>query len=270
MQRPNISYELVLITPDVAADLLNKNIKNRKINRRKVNQYAKDMINGDFQYNGHTVCISNKDVLLDGQQRLTASVQTDLPFWTLLIQGLDESVMTTIDSGRTRTYSDRLKIRGYTNYTFLASALTHICMIAQGTPKNVGISPAQLDKVLEAHPLLADSVAFVKHTYPKTDSILSAVHYIGKATGHEEKANEFIRTWKDGQINYKDDPVVFVRELFHQDAHRLKKMTTVTKQRLIVLSWNKFKDSLPLTDANVDDEPYSIEGWDTTKANFTE
>lgn len=270
MKIPNMSYELVLITPDVAANLLNKNIKNRKINRRKVNQYARDMINGDFQYNGHTICISNKDVLLDGQQRLTACVQTGLSFWTILVQGLDESTMTTIDSGRTRTYSDRLKIRGYTNYTFLASSLTHSCMIAKGTPKNTGISPIQLDKVLAAHPLIADSVAFARRTFPKADSILAAVHYIGKATGHEEKANEFIRTWKDGQINYKDDPIYFVRELFYQDAHRLKKMTTVTKQRLVVLSWNRFKDGLPMTDPNVDDEPYSIEGWDTTKANFIE
>ena len=68
--RPNINHQLTLITPEIAADLLNKNIKNRKVNKRKVAQYARDMINNDFNYNGHTISISNNKILLDGQQRL--------------------------------------------------------------------------------------------------------------------------------------------------------------------------------------------------------
>jgi len=268
--RPNINYQLTLITPEIAADLLNKNIKNRKVNKRKVAQYARDMINGDFNYNGHTICISDNEILLDGQQRLTASVQTNLSFWTILVEGLDEKVMSTIDSGRTRTYGDRLKLRGYTNYTTLASAVTHSCLIAKKHPKNSGITSAQLDKVLDAHPLLIDSVSFVKSTFPKCDSLLSAIHYIGKVTHSEEVANQFIRSWKDGQINYENDPIYFVRELINKDAHRLKKMTTVTKQRLIVLSWNKFIESLPLKSGKVDKELYEIKGWDRSTANFVE
>ena len=44
--------------------LLNKNIKNRKVNKRKVAQYARDMINNDFNYNGHTISISNNKILI--------------------------------------------------------------------------------------------------------------------------------------------------------------------------------------------------------------
>ena len=104
--RPNASVEMTLITPDHAAALLKINTKNRKINKRLVSQYSRDMANDSFDFNGNTICVSNTNVLLDGQQRLTACLQTGKPFWTILVKGLDEKSMITIDSGRKRIYSD--------------------------------------------------------------------------------------------------------------------------------------------------------------------
>lgn len=268
MMMPSIKHDLVWITPERAKDLLELNTNNRRINSKKVAQYVRDMNNNNFEYNGHTICISKTNVLLDGQQRLTACVQSGKPFWSILVQGLDDAVMATIDSGRSRVYADRLKIRGIPNATAVAAALTHACLLSIHTPKNAGITASQLDGVIEKHPEIVDSAGFAKNTFPRCDSILGAIHYIAKFTGHEETADQFIRSWKDGQMNYDNCPIHYVRELVYKDATKLKKMTTVHKSRLILLSWNKFKDSQPLRNAKVAKYEYKMDGWDKEVANF--
>ena len=82
--KPNINIALTLITPPKARELLQLNTKNRAISMENVRQYAVDMLNDDFEYNGHTVCVSDTNVLLDGQQRLTACINSNTPFWTIL------------------------------------------------------------------------------------------------------------------------------------------------------------------------------------------
>lgn len=266
--RPNASVEMTLITPDHAAALLKINTKNRKINKRLVSQYSRDMANDSFDFNGNTICVSNTNVLLDGQQRLTACLQTGKPFWTILVKGLDEKSMITIDSGRKRIYSDRLKVQGYTNHVNLAATITHVALIALGNPKNSGLTSSQLDAVFKAHPSIADSADYARNTFTRCDKVLGAIHYIATQTGYEETANAFIRTWKDGQLNYEDDPIIYVRDLLIKDAHRLKKMTTVHKHRLLLLSWNKFKTYSTLKHAKISKAAYAMDGWDETTCNL--
>lgn len=267
-KRPNINYELTLITPDRASKLLEINSKNRRINKTKVAQYSRDLINGDFEYNGHTICTSNTNILLDGQQRLTACVETGISFWTIIVGGLAEQCMVTIDSGRTRSYSDRLKIRGFENYTGLAATITHLCLIAMKHPKHAGFTASQMDGVLEKHGAVIDSVKYAAATFTRCDPLLGAIHYIAKQTGYDNQADEFIKTWKDGQINYEDDPVHYIRELISRDALRQKKMTTVHKMRLIMLSWNKFKSYDTLKSAKISKHAYEMDGWNLDTCNL--
>jgi len=267
-RKPTISHELTLVTPEHAKELLEINTNNRRINQAKVSQYARDMANNDFDYNGHTICISNTNVLLDGQQRLTACVKSNTPFWTILVKDLDESVVATIDSGRSRSYSDRLKMRGYNNASALAATVVHVALIAANNPKNCGFSPSQMDAVLDANPDIVESVAYARNTYTKCDPLLGAIHYVAKQTGYDAQADQFIESWKDGQKNYEYDPIHYVREMLTRDAHKLKKMTTVVKSRLILLSWNKFKSFEPLRNARITKHEYSMDGWTVEKANL--
>lgn len=259
--KPNISYTFTLITPSKARELLQLNTKNRAISMENVRQYAVDMLNDDFDYNGHTVCVSDTNVLLDGQQRLTACINSNTPFWTMLITNMDEATMVTIDSGRKRTYSDRLKIRGYTESASLAGVLSHVGLIARKDPKHYGFTPSELDKVLELHPDTEASAVFAKGSYLRCDTVIGAIHYIAHQTGYGSQGDEFVRTWRDGQMNYEDDPIVFIRERLNSDATKINKMTTKTKQRLIMLAWNKFKDMTPLRAVKLKGSHYQMDGW---------
>ncbi len=261
MKKPNIKYELTLVTPEMASDLLKFNTKNRKFNKSTVYQYGKDMKGGHFNYNGHTICVSENDILLDGQQRLMASVETKKPFWTILVENLDEKAMVTIDTGRSRTFANQLQIREYPNASLVAAAVSQLGLIAIGKSKNVSqFTMSDLDKIIEKNPELTSSASFAKGTF-YNNALLAAIHYIGKQTGYEDEADAFIKTYKDGQNNYENDPVVAIREKILKDNVRIKKMTLEHRLNLIMLSWNKFCRGEPLRQAKIPSDSYRMEGW---------
>lgn len=267
-EKPNVKHELTLITPEMASDLLKLNTKNRKISKASVYQYRRDMENGHFKYNGDTICVSDTNVLLDGQQRLMASVEAKKSFWTILVNGLDESAMVTINTGRKRTFANQLQIRGYTNASLASATVSQLGLIAIGSPKNISqFTMSDLDKILDKNPELHDSVSFAKGTFYH-NALLAAIHYIGKQTGYDDEADTFIKTYKDGQKNYENDPVVFMREKILRDNGRLKKMTQEHKQRLIMLSWNKFCRGETLQQAKVSSNGFRMEGWTLKKCGL--
>ena len=261
MEKPNIKYELTLITPEMASDILKLNKKNRKISKSAVYKYGRDMKTGHFNYNGHTVCLSDTNILLDGQQRLMASVETKKPFWTILVEDLEEKAMVTIDTGKNRSFANQLQIREYPNASLIAAAVSQLGLIAIGKSKNTSqFTMSDLDKILEKNPEISDSASFAKGTF-YNNALLTAIHYIGKQTGYEDEADAFIKTYKDGQKNYENDPVVAIREKILRDNVRLKRMTLEHRLSLIMLSWNKFCRGEPLRQSKIPSDGFRMEGW---------
>jgi hypothetical protein len=255
-----VSVSKVMITPDMAKSLLENNPINRSPSGVKVREYAHDMTNGNFMFAGHTVCVSKDRKLLDGQQRLMACVKSGRPFHTILVENLPEHVIKVMDSGKKRTYADQLKMEGYSHPAQLASAVKMLILIAQMDPKDHGYTISQLNSVFNKHKELSESVNFCKGTYKKADPILSAIHYIANQTGWEHKADQFIQTWKGGIQNYPNDPIVYIREKLYEDLGKVKKMTTITRMRYIMYSWQKFKDDMPIQKAQP--KTFFMEGWD--------
>lgn len=256
------------MTPGKAKELLELNTRNRKASDAAISLYARDMKSETFNLSGSTICVSDTGVLLDGQQRLMACIRANKPFWTILVEGLPEEAMLTIDSGKKRTYADRLKINGHENATNLAATVKMLGLIANKNPKDTGYSVSELDAILDKHPRVSESVSFCKKTFYKSDNLLSGIHYIATKTGYQEQADEFIKTWKDGQINYDHDPVVYVRNRLIQDQTRLKKMTTVSRMRLIMLSWHKFKTYSELKSAKLGSQDFFMDRWDRSECGL--
>ena len=68
--------KMVLITPEIAREMLKLNVSNRPLNRVTVNWYAQQMLNGHWTISGQTISISDRNTLMDGQHRLQAVVQS--------------------------------------------------------------------------------------------------------------------------------------------------------------------------------------------------
>ena len=267
-QLDKVTVKKYLMTPTKAKQLLDINTRNRKASPKVVSLYARDMAARNFVFNGHSVCVSNTGILLDGQQRLMACEKSGEPFWTILVENLPEETMLTIDSGKKRTFGDQLKINGHVNYNRLAASTKMLALIAKRDPKDHGWTVNELDAILDKHPNLAESVSHCIGAFHRSDNILAAMHYVATQTGYEQEANDFIRTWRDGQMNYENDPVVFIRDKLINNERRSDKYTTITRMKYIMLSWHKFKKGAEMKQAPLPKDGFYMEDWDEKKCGL--
>ena len=115
-----------LIDKNKALELLKKNTQNfRKLDKRKVFKYAREMKEGRWQFNGEAIQFYKNGVLANGQHRLWAVVYADVTIPFLVVEGIDNSV-TTIDVGSKRTISQLARANGYTMSTQKSSAISLI------------------------------------------------------------------------------------------------------------------------------------------------
>jgi hypothetical protein len=151
--RPDFTFDLELITPEVAERILARNDRNRVISSATVACYALDMVNGDWMANGETIKIAIGGTLLDGQQRLKAIIEAERPQWMLVVRGLSPNAQATIDNLRPRQFKDMLRIAGVPRYTTVASITRRLAFWELGVRTRGGsggrrMSNVQLDHVL--------------------------------------------------------------------------------------------------------------------------
>ena len=87
------------ITPAMAQEWAGLNTRNRPVRYTKVAQFARDMTAGKWMLNGETIKIASDGTILDGQHRLYACIQAEVPFETVVIRGLPMEAQDTIDTG---------------------------------------------------------------------------------------------------------------------------------------------------------------------------
>lgn len=103
-----MTIEKVVITPQEAFKMLEKNSSNRRLRQQTVEVYAEEMKLGKWQLNGETIKFATNGELKDGQHRLSACVLSGIPLETYVIYDNDCSIF---DYGAKRTPADILKLK---------------------------------------------------------------------------------------------------------------------------------------------------------------
>ncbi len=118
------------IPPAIAKHWLETtNTKNRKPIDSHWLEIGIDMEQGRWKYNGATVKFGSDGVLLDGQHRLLACVEANVPFDTDVVFGLDPEVLDTIDTDiLPRTAAHVAQMEGVENAT-ASSAIAYLLLI---------------------------------------------------------------------------------------------------------------------------------------------
>lgn len=120
------SASVIDVTPDLARAWLRNNTHNRRLRDRAVDDYARDMAAGHWNLNGEALKFSSDGAVLDGQHRLRAVVTADVTVPMMVVVGLDPSTQETMDTGRKRTTSDVMGLRGESNAHILAAVLRRV------------------------------------------------------------------------------------------------------------------------------------------------
>jgi len=263
-----MQIELATITPHMAKTIMLKNNYNRKIKQYQVDCLTRDILAGNWKENGDAIRVMKDGTLLDGQHRLMACITANMPIKSILVTDLNDDVMPTIDSGVKRTYNDHLHLRGISYSNQVASAIGHVIGMAYNLPSRHKVTTfAEKNSLFDAHPKLVESAAFCHQSFPKIQSLLTAIHYVGVFTGHKETANDFINVWKNGEKTYANDAAKFAREYLIKSYSVNNGLNAIFKTRLIVQSWNKFLLNEPMFQARVPDV-YGIKGWNIKSLGF--
>lgn len=256
----NVETKIIQMTPEMCKYWLGRNPRNRPIDRRLVDQYSRDIIAGSWQLNGETICIDENGNLINGQHRCHAGIKANRSFETILVTGLKSSAMDTIDGGKKRTYSDRLRMRDVKNASAVAATISFMAQIAARNLKRPALSPKEMDRVLEVHPGIEESAAVALRSNRTISAWLAAVHYIGTYLGNKDDADAFARTLLDGQKNYEHDAAVFYRDFLFKDVIKHNPSHIDFRRKLFVHAWNKFVEREPMKQARIPDV-FFIPGW---------
>ena len=124
--RPSQDLAKVIITPDMARQLVAYNTKNRTRSKQREREYTADMREGKFGMSADMITFNQVGELTNGQGRLYSCIEADTPFETVVYLDLDQNIH--MDTGRTRTTVDNIQ---------LSNALDGICNDKSDTIRTV-------------------------------------------------------------------------------------------------------------------------------------
>ena len=186
-------------TPELAEYILaNINVNNRPRKVNKIVEYKKDMQADNWSLTGETIKFGTDGHLKDGQNRLAACVQAQVPFTTHAIFGIDPNTFHHMDTGKKRSANDVLSIMGVKNADKIALTIKFLLSYAKGktntagAPNNQDVKDAYLNQFDKE--LLQEAVSWGKKVYNQTRfpiGQISSAYYIAVENGYKEKCEEF-------------------------------------------------------------------------------
>lgn len=138
------------ITPEKAQRYLNRNTSNRKLREGVVEKYATDMKSGRWTECPAPIAFYENGDVADGQHRLWAIVESEMPQEFLVARGLDRSAGLNIDTGLNRTVVDNAKIAGLTG-TISNEHIAIAKYVEEGVKQSKVRSNSQKLDMLEKH-----------------------------------------------------------------------------------------------------------------------
>lgn len=158
-----MKLEIVTMTPDQALEILASNTSNRRMRKSVVTRYSRAIKAGQWKLTQQGVAISRDGVLLDGQHRLAAIIEAEIPVPMVVATDCDPSIFSVLDTGATRLASDVLHVNGGTNTVACAAGLKNYILF-QRHPERIWtggnlILPSHSD-IAEIHSERIDEVAF--------------------------------------------------------------------------------------------------------------
>lgn len=251
IRRKDYSMEVVRVTPKMAGEwLANKSVTNRRLKVTLVARFARDMKNGNWELNGSTIVFDQDGVLLDGQHRLQACIDSKTAFHSLVVFGVKSSAFDTVDTGKTRSTADVFTIHGIPNAILTAA----ICALiwrrdTLGNFMRVGLPSVPTTRELElVQAQYADLIQRAIHTTRPCKrlappSLLSAL-YVFFAEKDQDTADLFFQALAAGDGLRSNDPIYLLRERLILDRTSKSRLPKKEIAALIVKAWNYVRNGV--------------------------
>ncbi|WP_440980037.1 hypothetical protein ACQHGV_07680 [Sphingomonas pseudosanguinis] len=244
-----LNVRLVTITPDIAEKMLDGRAPNRSVSSAVLNKYARDMAAGRWRLNGQTIKISRDGRLIDGQHRLEAAKKAKTSFPAIIVEGLENDVISTLDIGRRRAMSDVLRERGESNTIVFASALRWLWMLENNVVLAANSSPSsgELLDLLDRRPSIRNSLKQISTIREIMGGGMAAALHRTFADKDAERADHFFARLGDGVQLSSDSPILHLRErLLRTKSSNRARMAEAERVALCIKAWNTFRADRPM------------------------
>ena len=251
-----MKIERVLVTPKMAAKLLQNNDKNRSIKAAVVEKYVKEMNNGHWREDtAETIKIAKDGRLLDGQHRLAAIVKAGKSFHFHIASEMESDVFDVLDTGSKRRASDVFHISGIKYDKTLPSIISAWYAITEGrstTTTKVSNRPSN-SELLEFY---NDNQQFwehvaekARHWYRQFGKIITPAMF-GAFYAHfhikdADMAMQFMQAIADG-ISPPHISAVLFRNKMIENHTSIRKLPIGIKDALIIKAWNAYRSGQQL------------------------
>lgn len=152
--------EEIDLTPDLARHLLGQNQGNRDVRAQVVKALARDMSAGNWRLTSESIKIDTNDVMIDGQHRCLAVIESGVTIRVVLAIGLEPEVQAVIDTPANRSAQDALRFAGVEKYRAILASMARLAAgvdsgnITHSLSTNIGkITNTEAQNWVQSHPL---------------------------------------------------------------------------------------------------------------------
>ncbi|MEU3417705.1 hypothetical protein [Streptomyces murinus] len=124
-----IRMQIVMTSPEFAAELLSRRTCNRPVNRGNVSALAESMVCGRWQLTHQGIALDGPletGAVIDGQHRLHAVVMANTTVPMMVFENMSRETLPVLDTGRRRSAADTLSLSGEKDAGLLASTVRHV------------------------------------------------------------------------------------------------------------------------------------------------
>lgn len=240
------------ITPNIARQMLEKNVGNRPVSKDTVEHYARLMQNGEWSVTPDAIGFDITGRLINGQHRLMAIIKSNTAQTFFVVDNLPWNAFSVTDEGRKRSASDILSIgRKIKNCTTMASIIRSYVILSKGSRSehtgNKAIAPnnEQVLKKYDEHPYVFDKICDVAMRYNAKLNILKKSE-IGSIFAYlvldKNYRFDYVKYFFDELFygNNGDYNISLLKERLIKDRLNNYTIKYATKLSLIAKVWNAY------------------------------
>lgn len=251
---PELVIKTMTVDPDIAREWLDIAAPNRNVSRVNLEGLMQAMLEDRWHNDGTPIRFNTHGQLIDGQHRLWAVINTAQSQEFVVMWGVENRAMATLDTGKSRSRGDVLSIHDPTlvNVVQVAGAATIMLRWTNGSRNN----NLRNDYV--------SNDALIQFYDQNRDDIIEAARHGGRMAHHiaagstqayalcywlfsmiDVADNEFF--WDrlhDGQALEMGNPIYALRELLRREALQANtrdKMRADVLVALMIKAWNAYR-----------------------------
>jgi hypothetical protein len=207
--------EKLTITPDIARKWLAQNTaSNRKVAKRTVEAYAREMRAGRWQLTHQGIAFNRSGELIDGQHRLSAVIMADTPIESYVYTGLPLEYNAPIDQGYNRRIDQILGISSRKGSVARTLYALENNMIHSSFRSSVGV----IEDVVTRNDEIINELTDAAPSKFVGAPVLGALAYAYPI--HPGKVLSFAKQLHTGELLERGDPAHAMRNWMIRVVHR--------------------------------------------------